>query len=469
MRVKSYSNVAPNPPAMANMDLENKNSTVETARVEQLGTDKPSRRCTWNLRSVSSQVLLVSAAASCTIGSFNALQGLGGAGQEQPYVANAATAINFALMGIVCLLGGPLVNKIGTKWCLAIGTIGDPIFAAALYQNTRYGTQWFLIFAAVFRGAASGLFWAVEGFIIIGYPRERWRGRSITTWVAFKELGSVISASINLGLSARDNKSGHVGYDVYYVTIAIMCLGLPIALLISPTRNVHHSDGTPLVDKNKSDEKTSYKMQYKQLFAHFKRKDVLLFIPYACFAYFYYSFAHTYVTKHFSVRGRALVSLLTAVASVFGSALVAIVSDIAGIKKNRSTLKLFLATLLVLVLCAASWGYFAYNALEPPAHKLDWLDPGYGKTAASVALLFLAMQSAHTYLYWNASQVSETFEDNAHLAGVVRGIESLGQSVAYGINASNTAPVVSVSINLALLVLGGTCLLILVARNQQRA
>ncbi|KAF7527319.1 hypothetical protein G7054_g10525 [Neopestalotiopsis clavispora] len=449
------------------MNSSSKNSNLESPEVEELRPDKPTRRCTWNLRSVSSQVLLVSATASCTIGSFNALQGLGGAGQEQPYVANAATAINFALMGIVCLLGGPLVNKIGTKWCLAIGTIGDPIFAAALYQNTRYGTQWFLIFAAVFRGACSGLFWATEGFIIIGYPREQWRGRSITTWVAFKELGSVISASINLGLSAKDNKSGHVGYDVYYVTIAIMCLGLPIALLISPTKNVFHRDGTPVTDKTTS-EKTSYKEQYSQLFSQFKRKDVLLFIPYACFAYFYYSFAHTYVTKHFSVRGRALVSLLTAVASVIGSALVAIVSDISGLKKRGSTMKLFLATVLILVLCAASWGYFAYNALRPPAHKLDWLDPGYGKTAASVALLFLAMQSAQTYLYWNASQVSETFEDNAHLAGVVRGIESLGQSVAYGINASKTAAVVSVSINLALLVIGGSCLLILVARNGAR-
>lgn len=169
-------------------------------------------------RTVSTQVVLVSCTAFCTIGSFNALQGLGGAGQEKPYIANAATAINFGLMGLVCMFGGPVVTLLGVNWTLALGTCGDPLFGAAVYCNTRFGTQWFLIFAAVFRGLFSGLFWASEGAVIIGYPRDQWRGRSITCWVAFKELGSIVSSAINLGLSAHDNRAGSVGYEVYYVT-----------------------------------------------------------------------------------------------------------------------------------------------------------------------------------------------------------------------------------------------------------
>ncbi|KAH6647070.1 major facilitator superfamily domain-containing protein [Truncatella angustata] len=421
-----------------------------------------------HFRSVATQVILVSVAAFCTIGSFNALQGLGGAGQEQPYVANAATSINFGLMGIVCLLGGPVVNVLGANWALAIGTIGDPIFAAALYCSTKYGTQWFLIFAAIFRGAASGLFWAAEGFVIIGYPREQWRGRSITTWVAFKELGSVVAASINLGLSAHDNQSGHVGYNVYYVTMTIMCLGLPVALLVSPATKVRHSDGTLVAVKTSKrfGALYGYKDEYLRLLQQFRKTDILLSIPYACFAYFYYSFAHTFVTKHFSVRGRALVSLLTAVASIFGSAFVALISDLGTRRRNYRRDSHMAMTCLVLVLCAITWGWFAYTALEPPVKKLDWLDPGYGKAAASVALLFLAMQSAQTFLYWNAAQMSETIEETAYLAGVVRGIESLGQCVAYGINASDTKPVVSVSINLALLAIGGACLVVLTLRRR---
>lgn len=75
-----------------------------------------------HFRSVFTQVLLVSCVAFCTIGSFNALQGLGGAGQEKPYIANAATAINFGLMGIVCCLGGPIVHVLGVQKSLAVSS-----------------------------------------------------------------------------------------------------------------------------------------------------------------------------------------------------------------------------------------------------------------------------------------------------------------------------------------------------------
>jgi len=413
-------------------------------------------------RSVSTQVLLVSCAAFCTIGSFNALQGLGGAGQEKPYVANAATAINFGLMGIVCMFGGPIVTLLGVKWTLALGTCGDPLFGAALYCNTKYGTQWFLIFAAVFRGLFSGLFWATEGAIIIGYPRDEWRGRSITCWVAFKEMGSVVSSSINLGLSAHNNKAGSVGLEVYYVTLAIMCLGLPIALLLSPTHKVVHSNG----DNVHLEHSGTYRLEYRRLGNLICQTDVLLLIPFAWFAYFYYSFAHTFVNKNFSVRSRALTSLLTAIASVVGSSMIAVLADR---KRSRSTSRLMLLTLTVFGLCIATWTYFAVTVLDSSGARLDWSDNGFARRAMSVVLLFVAMQAAQTYLYWTSSYLTDNVGDAFHLAGLVRGVEALGQCVAYGVNSSATSPVVSITLNLAFFLVGAVCLSILLVRRSQAA
>ena len=412
----------------------------------------------FGFRSVSTQVLLVSCTAFCTIGSFNALQGLGGAGQEKPYVANAATAINFGLMGIVCMFGGPIVTLLGVKWTLALGTCGDPLFGAAVYCNTKYGIQWFLIFAAVFRGLFSGLFWATEGAIIIGYPRDEWRGRSITCWVAFKEMGSIVSSSINLGLSAHDNKAGSVGFEVYYVTLAIMCLALPIALLLSPTHRVVHSNG----DHVHLEHSGTYRLEYRRLGKLICQPDVLLIIPFAWFAYFYYSFAHTFVNKSFSVRGRALTSLLTAIASVIGSSVIAVLADR---KRSRSTSRLMLLTMTVFGLCIATWIYFAVTVLDYTGPRLDWSDDGFARRAMSVVLLFVAMQAAQTYLYWTASFLTDTVGDAFHLAGLVRGVESLGQCVAYGVNSSATSPVVSIALNLAFFLIGSVCLLILLVRR----
>lgn len=415
----------------------------------------------WHFRSVAFQILVVSATAFCTIGSFNALQGLGGAGQELPYVANAATSLNFGLLGVVCLFGGPVVAVLGPRWALAIGTVGDPLFGAAVYCNTRYGTQWFLVFAAVFRGAASGLFWCAEGSLIIGYPRPQNRGRSITLWVFFKELGGIVSSSIYLGLSARNDQAGHFGYDVYYVTIAIMCAGLPIALLLSPKDKVRHADGTPL--EGGVLERGTWRQEYARLFRLLSRRDVGLILPFALYAYFYYSFAHTYNTRHFSVRGRSLISLLTEISSVVGSMLVACFVD------RRRMRGISLVTAFVLVLCAAFWAYFAWAALAPPAARLDWADPGFAKYGMSVVLVFLSQQSAQTYLYWVAAHLSGSMDDMFHLAGVVRGVESLGQCIAYGINASDTSPIVSVAMNLFLYSVGAVCLLVLLKEQSRSA
>ncbi|KAF2169512.1 hypothetical protein M409DRAFT_64632 [Zasmidium cellare ATCC 36951] len=399
-----------------------------------------------HFRSVFTQIFLISATAFCTVGSFNALQGLGGAGQETPYVANAATAINFGLLGVVCILAGPVVNLLDIRWSLFLGTCGDPIFGAAVYCNTRYGIQWFLIFAAVVRGACSGLFWAAEGSVIIAYPRDQHRGKSITLWVFAKELGSVASSAINLGLSARDDKPGHVGYPVYYATITIICCGIPLALLMSPTHKVRHRDGTKLDASNAG----KYGLEYRRLGNLLRKKEVLLLVPYAWFAYFYYSFSHTFVAKRFTVRARALTSLLTSLASILGSAIIAVLSD----SRLSSKAPLALLTTLVLSLCGGGWIYFAYIAITSDSkHKLDWAGPGYAKQAMAVAIIFMVMQAAQTYLYWSAATFSTSVRDRFHMAGVVRGVESLGQCVAYGVNSSSTKPTISVGLNLGFYVL----------------
>ncbi|KAH8662533.1 hypothetical protein BX600DRAFT_542233 [Xylariales sp. PMI_506] len=398
----------------------------------------------FNFRSVTAQVLLVSATAFCTIGTFNALQGLGGAGQEEPYTVNAATAINFGLMGT-----------------------GLPFRRRARHQRGRGQ--------------------AVDGYIIIGYPRPHWRGRSITLWVAFKELGSIVSASINLGLSAKDNKSGNIGYAVYYATITIMCLAFPISLLLSPTDKVIHSDGTPVLEQISSEKEDqpllattpTFKEQYRRLIRQLRKPNTLLIIPYTWFAYFYCSYSHTYVTKHFSVRGRALVSLLQAIGSIIGSVLVAAGTDMGrritsgrdgsaaavarGFNK-RNIVTIYTSTALTLAVCAAMWGFFAYHAIDSPAKKLDCADRGYASAAVSLMLLYLAMQAAQTYLYWLAAQTSDSVQDTAHLAGEVLGVESLGQCVAYGINTSATVALASVVPNLGFFMIGGTCLTVLVLK-----
>lgn len=42
------------------------------------------------------------------------------------------------------------------------------MYAASLYTNNRYGTEWFVYLGAAACGITAGIFWAAEGAIMIG-------------------------------------------------------------------------------------------------------------------------------------------------------------------------------------------------------------------------------------------------------------------------------------------------------------
>jgi hypothetical protein len=41
------------------------------------------------------------------------------------------------------------------------------VYAASLYTNNRYGTEWFVYLGAAACGITAGIFWAAEGAIMI--------------------------------------------------------------------------------------------------------------------------------------------------------------------------------------------------------------------------------------------------------------------------------------------------------------
>lgn len=120
-------------------------------------------------------------------------------------------------------------------------------------------------------------------------------------------------------------------------------------------------------------------------------------------------------------------------------------------------------------LCIATWIYFAVTVLSYFGPRLDWSDDGFACRAMSVVLLFVAMQATQTYMYWTASFLTDNVGDAFHLAGLVRGVESLGQCVAYGINSSAMLPVASIALNLAFFLICAVCLSILLARCSKQA
>lgn len=66
-----------------------------------------------------------------------------------PFFVNAANVITFAIMVFASPISAIVGNRFNLKWVLVFGTLGYAPYSAALYCNSVYGTQWFLLFGAV--------------------------------------------------------------------------------------------------------------------------------------------------------------------------------------------------------------------------------------------------------------------------------------------------------------------------------
>lgn len=50
------------------------------------------------------------------------------------------------------MFGGPLISTLGIPIACMIGAVGFPLSGSGFYVNSKYGVQWYLIFAKAIYG-----------------------------------------------------------------------------------------------------------------------------------------------------------------------------------------------------------------------------------------------------------------------------------------------------------------------------
>jgi MFS family permease len=122
-------------------------------------------------------------------------------------------------------------------------SIGYAPYAAALYCNNRFGTEWFVYLGASLCGISAGVFWMAEAAIAIAYPEPWNKGKSLGYWLSYRLFGQILGGAINLGLNAERKEAGKVTYTVYLIFIALQCAGPFVGFLLNPPSKVQRKDG----------------------------------------------------------------------------------------------------------------------------------------------------------------------------------------------------------------------------------
>jgi MFS family permease len=111
-------------------------------------------------------------------------------------------------------MGGPIVNKLGVKWALVIGSMSFPIQGSAYYCNSKFGNQWvrscksfnnmvspliptqYLILSGVIGGIGTGCWYVAEAGAIMTLAPSGARGKYLALWIVSRNLGQLVGGAI---------------------------------------------------------------------------------------------------------------------------------------------------------------------------------------------------------------------------------------------------------------------------------
>ncbi|KAL2213200.1 MFS general substrate transporter [Sarocladium strictum] len=384
---------------------------------------------TW-YRTTLFNAFVIGAVGFLAPGLWNAMNQLGAGGAQEPYLVNAANALVFAIMGFLCLFGGPIANRIGLKWTLLLGAAGYPIYSAGLYTNNKFGNVWFVLVGAVACGFSAGLFWASEGAIALGYPEPGKRGRYMNIWLWFRTGGPLVGGAIVLALNndAAAKAKGKVGAQTYLIFIALQCVAVPVALLLSPPEKVQRKDGSQVIVKAES----SFKAEMAALWKVCKRREVILLLPIFWAAYFN-QYSGNFQAYYFGVRARALIGFVSNFGTLLSSQLISSFLDYKGLSvKRRIEWGFYYVIVWHIIAWVYGWVIQEKYTSNPPAW--DWEDAGFVEGFFVLLLWDFSRQALQNWLYYLLATKTDNISELTRFSGILRGQESFAQAIAFGLN-----------------------------------
>ncbi|KFY92542.1 hypothetical protein V498_04876 [Pseudogymnoascus sp. VKM F-4517 (FW-2822)] len=189
----------------------------------------------------------------------DAISNLGGGGLSTPFLANLATSLN-------CAAGFVVVG-----------------------------------------GFFDGFLYVAETTAMLSYPNQNDRGLFLGIWSAMRNTGSIVGGSINFYTNYKTSSAGGIAWSTYLIFVGFECTGVIWAFMLSPTSKVRHRDGS----KAATSTDITWAAEFQALWMHLQNKKTwLMFFP-AFYSFFYGGTLGTYLALHFSVRTRALSSLIT--------------------------------------------------------------------------------------------------------------------------------------------------------------
>lgn len=442
-------------------DVVRVSSNEETQVIDVDTAYLTSSRLTKFFRSVLFQMIMFGALSFVGPAMQDAISNLGGGGLSSPYLGNLASALNYAAGCMITLFGGPLINKIGIKYSCMIAAVTFPLAGSGYYTAARYKTQWYLLFETILNGFTGGFLYVGETTAMLSYPPQNDRGFYLGVWSAMRSSGSIIGGAINFATNFSQDSAGGIAWSTYLIFVGLECTGVIWASLLSPTKQVRRKDGTRVPTTGT----VTWKGEFLALWKHAQRKKTwLVFLP-AFYSFFYGGTMGTYLSLHFSVRARALSTLIVPITTII---MVLSYGKMLDTKRWSQSSRAWTAFSMWVIpqICCFIWIGIEYSKFGKSSGT--GLDYGlHGKRWAEAYLPYLIIFTTGYWtqlsLYWILGTFSTDVKSSARTGGLFRAFETAGQACSYAINSNyGSDPRTPFYVNCAVLALAIPCMVFLI-------
>ncbi|KAJ1952599.1 hypothetical protein EC988_003465 [Linderina pennispora] len=387
------------------------------------------------------QVVLVGFVCFLNPGMYNALNGMGGGGQvDHTTGSNANTALycTFVVFGVI---GGSIVNLFGVRW-----TIFGSGFTYALYSgsyiylnHTQKGS--FTIAAGALLGVGAGILWAAQGMIMVSYPREEEKGKYIAVfWIIFN-LGGMLGGILPFAINFHSDKKS-LADGVYIAFVVLECLGAFLSLALCPPAKVVRDDGSSVVLVKY----TSARKEAIEIIKLFLNPTMLALLPMSFASNFFYGYQFNCLNGGiFNVRTRGFNNIFYWGFQMVGSYFLSFLLDKKEWTKRKRGLIVFG---IVAVFFNAIWGGTLKLQLrythgpsdngdtDYPGGHIDFLEHSRAAGPIILYLLYGVGDALYqNFAYWIIGALTNDNQKLSRYAGFYKGIQSLGATVAWQLDA----------------------------------
>lgn len=294
---------------------------------------------------------------------------------------------------------------------------------------------------------------------MLSYPPPDDRGFYLGIWSAMRNSGSVIGGAINFATNYSESAAGGIAWATYIIFVVFECTGVFWAWLLSATERVRRKDGTRVPSTGT----VTWKGEFNALWLHVQRKKTwLVFIP-AFYSFFYGGTMGTYLSLHFSVRSRAMSTLIVPIITIV---MVVAYGHMLDMKRWSQAHRAWVAFALWVVpqIGCFIWVGIQYHKFGTATVSLDYVLDGKRWAEAYVPYLIIFTTGYWTQLslYWILGTFSTDVKSSARTGGLFRAFETAGQAVSYAINSEAGDARIPFYVNCAVLALAIPCMVYLI-------